>query len=68
MRFVDLSHVIRDGLLTYPGLPAPRITEHLSREDEPRPHAVPPRIEGMGTFPVRARSRGCRDRGGARAR
>jgi kynurenine formamidase len=32
MRFVDLSHVIRDGLETYPGLPAPRIMDHLSRE------------------------------------
>ena len=25
-RIVDLSHVIRDGLITYPGLPAPVIT------------------------------------------
>jgi kynurenine formamidase len=32
MRFLELSHVIRDGLVTYPGLPAPRITDHLSRE------------------------------------
>jgi len=32
VRFVDLSHVIRDGLDTYPGLPAPRITDHLTRE------------------------------------
>ena len=32
MRFVDLSHTVRDGLVTYPGLPAPRISEHLSRE------------------------------------
>ena len=32
MPLVDLSHTIRDGLVTYPGLPAPRITEHLSRE------------------------------------
>jgi kynurenine formamidase len=32
MRFVDLSHTIRDGLVTYPGLPAPRIVDHLSRE------------------------------------
>lgn len=29
---VDLSHEIEDGLITYPGLPAPRITDHLSRE------------------------------------
>ncbi|CAN5418980.1 hypothetical protein BH10ACT7_BH10ACT7_23200 [soil metagenome] len=31
-RIVDLSHVIRDGLITYPGLPAPIITPHLTRE------------------------------------
>jgi arylformamidase len=29
---VDLSHPISDGLVTYPGLPAPVISEHLSRE------------------------------------
>lgn len=32
-RVVDLSHVIREGLVTYPGLPAPVITSHLTRED-----------------------------------
>jgi kynurenine formamidase len=32
-RVVDLSHRIRQGLITYPGLPAPRITPHLTRED-----------------------------------
>ena len=31
-RVVDLSQVIRDGLVTYPGLPAPVITPHLTRE------------------------------------
>lgn len=31
-RFVELNHVIRDGLITYPGLPAPSIGVHLSRE------------------------------------
>ena len=31
-RVVDLSHVIHDGLVTYPGLPAPVITPHLTRE------------------------------------
>jgi kynurenine formamidase len=30
-RLVDLSHAIHDGLVTYPGLPAPRIAEHLDR-------------------------------------
>jgi arylformamidase len=29
---VDLSHTIRAGLVTYPGLPAPTITPHLTRE------------------------------------
>jgi arylformamidase len=32
-RLVDLSHRIRAGLVTYPGLPAPVITPHLTRED-----------------------------------
>ena len=31
-RFVDLSHVIVDGMTTYPGLPTPQIGTHLSRE------------------------------------
>lgn len=29
---VDLSHPIRAGLVTYPGIPAPTITPHLTRE------------------------------------
>ena len=28
---VDLSHAVADGLVTYPGLPAPQISDHLSR-------------------------------------
>ncbi|MBS2533686.1 cyclase family protein [Catenulispora sp. NF23] len=31
-RIVDLSHVIRDGMVTFPGLPGPEIGEYLSRE------------------------------------
>ena len=31
-RLVELSHPITDGMVTYPGLPAPEITPHLSRE------------------------------------
>jgi kynurenine formamidase len=31
-QFVDLSHVIEDGLITYNGLPGPAISDHLSRE------------------------------------
>ncbi len=29
---VDLSHPIEDGMLTYTGLPGPKITDHLSRQ------------------------------------
>jgi len=32
-RFVDLSHTIIHGLVTYKGLPAPIICDYLSRED-----------------------------------
>jgi arylformamidase len=32
-RVVDLSHPIRAGLITYPGLPAPVIAPHLTRVD-----------------------------------
>ena len=32
MRTIDLSHTIHDGLVTYPGLPAPVISDFLSRE------------------------------------
>jgi arylformamidase len=31
-RIIDLSHPIRAGLTTYPGLPAPTITPHLTHE------------------------------------
>jgi arylformamidase len=32
-RLVELSHVLEDGMVTYPGLPGPLIGVHLSRED-----------------------------------
>ena len=32
MPLVDLSHTIEDGMITYKGLPAPLICDHLSRE------------------------------------
>ena len=32
MRLVDLSHAIENGMLTYPGVPAPHICDFLSRE------------------------------------
>ena len=31
-KFIDLSHVIQDGMITYQGLPGPKICDHLSRE------------------------------------
>ena len=39
-RLVDLSHEISAGLVTYPGLPAPVITPHLTREDSRSHYAV----------------------------
>ena len=29
---LDLSHSVGDGVVTYPGLPAPRVTAHMNRE------------------------------------
>jgi hypothetical protein len=39
-RLVELSHVIRAGLTTYPGLPGPVITPHLTRQAS-RQHYAP---------------------------
>jgi kynurenine formamidase len=39
-RFIDLSHTIEDGMITYKGLPAPLICDHLSREQS-RVHYAP---------------------------
>lgn len=36
---VELSHVISNGMTTYPGLPVPVITPHLTREDSKRHYA-----------------------------
>ncbi|MEO6225360.1 MAG: cyclase family protein [Sphingomicrobium sp.] len=33
LRIVDLSHVIEDGMTTYPGLPAPHICDFWTREE-----------------------------------
>lgn len=33
MTYIDLSHLIENGLVTYKGLPAPIICDYLSRED-----------------------------------
>ncbi|MBW8012813.1 MAG: cyclase family protein [Chloroflexi bacterium] len=32
-KFIDLSHTVEDGMITYKGLPAPVICDFLSRED-----------------------------------
>ncbi|MDY7087482.1 MAG: cyclase family protein [Actinomycetota bacterium] len=40
LRFVELSHVIADGLITCPGMPAPVIKPHLTWE-ESRPRYAP---------------------------
>ena len=32
-RFIDLSHTLEAGMITYKGLPAPLICDFLSRED-----------------------------------
>jgi arylformamidase len=39
-QLVELSHVIRAGMITYPGLPGPAITPYLTREDS-REHYAP---------------------------
>jgi len=39
-RFVDLSHVVENGMVTYQGLPAPMISDYLTRE-ESRKHYGP---------------------------
>ncbi len=31
-RLIDVSHDIEDGLITYPGLPAPAVSDYLSRQ------------------------------------
>ena len=32
-KLIDLSHIIEDGMITYAGIPGPKIRDHLSRED-----------------------------------
>jgi kynurenine formamidase len=32
MKYIDLSHVVEHGMVTYPGIPAPSISDFLSRE------------------------------------
>ena len=37
MKFIDVSHVVEHGMVTYRGIPAPFISDYLSREAS-RPH------------------------------
>jgi arylformamidase len=39
-KFVDLSHSIENGMITYKGLPAPLICDHLSREQSRNVYAA----------------------------
>ena len=39
MTLIDLSHTVEHGLITYKGLPAPLISDFLSREDSRRTYA-----------------------------
>lgn len=39
-RFVDVSHTVEHDMVTYPGLPSPRISDHLTREAS-RAHYAP---------------------------
>lgn len=38
-KLIDLSHTIEDGMITYRGLPAPIICDHLSREQSRQQYA-----------------------------
>jgi arylformamidase len=38
-RLIDVSHTVEDGLVTYPGLPAPLVCDFLSREASRRHYA-----------------------------
>lgn len=38
--FIELSHIIEDGMITYAGLPGPVISDHMSRETS-REHYAP---------------------------
>jgi arylformamidase len=37
---IDLSHTMEQGLVTYPGLPAPILSDHLSREESRKHYAA----------------------------
>ena len=37
--YVELSHIIESGMITYRGLPAPIISDHLTREGPCQAHS-----------------------------
>jgi kynurenine formamidase len=37
---IDVSHSVEDGMITYKGLPAPLITDHLTREESKKHYAA----------------------------
>lgn len=45
-RLIDVSHVVEDGLVTYPGLPGPVVSDYLSR------HASESRYSEGTTFQI----------------
>jgi kynurenine formamidase len=38
-RLIDVSHAVGDGTVTYPGLPAPEVSDHLTREQAEQTYA-----------------------------
>jgi kynurenine formamidase len=48
-RFIDIAHPIEHDLITYPGLPAPRIGEHMGRAQS-RQHYAPGTEFHIGTI------------------
>lgn len=49
-RLVDLSHTIADGLVTYPGLPAPVVCDYWSRADHDFQIAKIEMVANTGTY------------------
>jgi len=39
-KLIDVSHTVEDGMITYKGLPAPAISDHLSREESRKHYAA----------------------------
>jgi kynurenine formamidase len=59
-RFIDLSHTIEHGLITYKGLPAPIICDFMSREDS-RKHYAPGTEFQIGKIEMVANTGTCLD-------